>query len=228
MESRETVVNHGLLSVNAALARAARVPSLVAPGASRVRWLEIIVLLTAGAAASLMANVVRLRLGIPGSNIVFVTFPIAFGFALVPRRGAGWLMAGGALMTNALLWGAGVRLDGVGAQTSLLLTGPLLDLALRWASHGWRLYVAFVVACASTNAIAFVVRGAAKLYGLPGGGGGGGGGGGMGRGAGAGARPFEVWFPQAVWTYAAAGVVAGLVSAAVWFHFRARQDAGRR
>jgi hypothetical protein len=211
----------GILSVDDALWRATRVAPLAAPDARGVRTAELAALLLTGAAASVLTNVVRFNLGIPGSSIIFAAFPIAFGFALVPRRGAGSVMAGGALATSVLLWLAGVRLDGVGAQTSLLLTGPLLDLALRWAHHGWRLYGAFVLACAASNALAFVVRGSAKLIGIAGAGRGGGGGG-----IGAAGKPFDVWLPQAMWTYAVAGTLAGLVSAVVWFHLRERGRAG--
>lgn len=217
-----------ILSVSRGLQRAARVPSLTAPDSQRVRAAELAVLVLAGTAAALLTNLARFRMGIPGSSIVFAVFPMALGFALVPRRGAGSVMAAGAIATTGVLWLVGVRLDGVGAQSSLLATGPLLDLALRWAERGWRLYAAFVLACAASNALAFVVRASAKLYGFGGGGrgrgGGGGGGGGLGGGLGGG-RPFDDWLPQAVWTYAAAGIVAGLVSAVVWFHFREPGDA---
>jgi hypothetical protein len=30
------------------------------------------------------------------------------------------------------------------------------------------------------------------------------------------------WWEQAVWTYPLAGLVAGLISVAAWFHFRER------
>jgi len=206
-------VRSAVLSLDDHLRHATRVAPI--GGTQHVRAVEIAALLLAGAAASLLTNLLRLRLGIPGSSIVYAAFPMALGFALVPRRGAGSVMAGGALATTALLWLAGVRLDGVGAQTSLLLTGPLLDLALRWARRGWRLYGAFVLACAASNAMAFAVRGSAMLYGFGFGGGGGGGGGG---------HRFHAWLPQAMWTYAAAGLVAGLVSAAAWFHFRDRNE----
>jgi len=198
-----------ILTIDETLRGATRLPPLAPPDARHVRTAELAALVLAGAVASLLTNVVRFRLGIPGSNIVFVAFPIALGFALVPRRGAGTVMAAGAMATTGLLWLGGVRLDGVGAQTSLFLTGPLLDLALRWAGRGWRLYASFVVACAASNALAFGVRAITKVYGLPGGGGGGG-------------RRFAEWLPQAIWTYAAAGLVAGLLSAVAWFHFRAR------
>ena len=177
------------------------------------RLLEAAALILTGVTASLLTNLLRLRLGIPGSSIVFAVFPMAFGFALVPRRGAGALMSIAALATTAALWLTGARIDGVGAQTSLLLTGPLLDVALRWANRGWRLYGAFVLAGAAGNAAAFFVRGGAKLLGL-----------GVGRGG----RRFDAWWPQAVVTYAAAGVIAGLIGALAWFHFREPAEPGDR
>jgi hypothetical protein len=188
------------------LRQAARVPAL-AGGSERLALPEVAVLLAAGVLASLLTNLWKPSLGIPGSNIVFVAFPLALGFALVPRRHAGLLMAGGALAANAALWIAGLRLDGSGAQTSLLLTGPLLDLALRRFSGGWRLYAAFVAACATTNLLALLVRGATRAAGMRGTGMGGG-------------RSSEGWWLEAVWTYPMAGLLAGLISVAAWFHFR--------
>ncbi len=217
-----------LLPLDVGLLRAGRVPSLSVAGVREVRVAELVVLLLTGAVAAALTNLVRFRLGIPGSSIVFAVFPMALGLALVPRRGAGSVMAAGALLTTGMLGAAGVRLDGLGAQTSLLATGPLLDLAVRWANRGWRLYLAVLIACGASNTLAFIVRATAKLHGVPGMGarhGGGGDGGGGGLGGGGGRLPFDLWLPQAVWTYAAAGIVAGLVSAAFWFHYRERRRA---
>ena len=196
--------------IDVRLQRAARIPALRARPGLGIAALEVAALLLTGVIASLVTNVLKPRLGIPGSNIVFVALPLALGFALVPRRGSGLLMAAGALGSNLALWIAGVRLDGLGAQTSLLATGPLLDAALRWSGSGWRLYAAFVASCAASNALAFAIRGFARTAGW--------------RGTGPGsARPFEAWWPEAVWTYALAGVLAGLVSAAAWFQLRERR-----
>ncbi len=208
-----------VLTVDGVLLDATRLPPIAARDRGRIVAGEVLALLVVGAIASVLTNVARFRLGIPGSSIVFAAFPMALGFALVPRRGGGTVMAGGALLTTVLLWLTGVRLDGVGAQTSLLLTGPLLDVALRWAGRGWRLYGAFVLACTASNAAAFLVRASIKAYVFTGPGRGGGRGNGLGGG-----RAFDQWLPQAVWTYAAAGLLAGLISAAVWFHHRGRGE----
>ncbi|HET7599606.1 MAG TPA: hypothetical protein VFK09_04915 [Gemmatimonadales bacterium] len=198
----------GILALDERLLQTTRVGPIAGAGAM-VAPVELAVLLLAGVAAALLTNLLRLHLGIPGSSIVFAVFPMALGFALVPRRGAGLVMGGAALAADLALAAAGVRLDGVGAQASLLLTGPLLDLSLRRAERGWRLYAAFVLACLASNAAAFAVRGGTRLLGLWGAGAGGG-------------RDMASWLPQAAWTYAAAGVLAGLVSVAVWFQLRER------
>ena len=174
---------------------------------------ELAILRGAGVVASLAVNLVRLRLGIPGSSIVYASLPLALGLALVPRAGAGSVMAAGAIGTNALLALAGVRLDGIGAQTSLLLTGPMLELARTAGFRGWRLYLAFIGACCASNAAAFVVRSVARVYGLRGTGGGGG------RGI------FAGWLPNAITTYALCGILAGLLGAVTWFRLRDRARA---
>ncbi len=183
--------------------------SALATEREEVQTLELVGLVLVGVLAALLTTYVKFRLGIPGHHIIFAVFPMALGFALVPRRFAGTTMSGAAMATTAVLGLGGAHVAGVGAQTSLLLTGPLLDLALRWGRgrHGWRLYAAFVAAGAMSNACAFLVRAGAKLLGS----------GGLGGG-----RAVDAWLPQAVWTYAIAGVVAGLVSAATWFQLRDR------
>lgn len=197
----------GILPVDEGLRATSRLPPLGA-GRETVRRLELAALALAGTAAALLTHLLRLHLGIPGSSIVFTIVPLALGFALVPRRGAGAVMSGAALATTAVLGFAGVRLDGIGAVTSLIVTGPLLDLAWRWGqAGGWRLYRGFVLAGAAGNAAAFAVRAGAKLLELPGGIVGG---------------SFHVWWPRAVVSYSAAGLLAGLAAAAAWFRLRDR------
>jgi hypothetical protein len=189
-----------------ALTRTSRVTPL-ATGAE-LRGRELVALLGAGTAAGALTAFADLDLRIPGHHILFAMFPIALGFALVPRRTAGTLMGAAGVTTLAGLGAAGVHLPGPGAIAGLALAGPMLDLALRWGGGGWRLYAAFLAAGAGSNALAFVARGVTKFFGF----------GGMGGG-----RNFASWLPVAVWTYALAGLLAGLLSAAAWFHFRARE-----
>ena len=103
----------GLMAVDEVLYGTGRLSPIADSTTAGVRRLEVATLLLAGASAAILTHVVRLGLGIPGSNIVFVAFPMALGFALVPRRGAGLLMAAGAVGTTLMLWLASVRLDGM-------------------------------------------------------------------------------------------------------------------
>jgi hypothetical protein len=196
----------GYLSLDATLRDTARIPTL-AVGA-RTDGREVTALLITGTFAGLLTAFADLNMRIPGHHILFAIFPMALGVALVPRRTAGSVMGAAGAGTLALLGAAGVHLPGPGALVGFALAGPMLDFALRRGRAGWRLYTAFIVAGALTNVFAFFARGVTKALGIRGMGGG---------------RDFSAWLPVAVWTYAAAGILAGLLSAAVWFHFRARK-----
>ena len=95
---------------------------------------------------------------------------------------------------------------GSGSFVSLCLLGPLMDVALRGARHGWRVYAALVFAGTATNLMALGSRASFKLLGLD-----------------AGGRPFDSWWLQAIGTYTASGIVAGLLGALCWFHFNDRR-----
>jgi hypothetical protein len=193
-----------LLTLDRRLRAVSRLPSLAqAPDISRY---ELAVLVFTGGASALLTTFLNFRLGIPGHHIVFAIFPLAVGFALVPRHLAGTIMSASALVTIGGLSLTSAHIPGVGVLTGLMLSGPLLDFALRWGRNGWRLYGAFVAAGAAANVGAFAVRAAAKYAGI----------GGLGGG-----RSFAAWLPVATWTYAVAGVLAGLLSAVVWFRYHA-------
>ncbi len=197
------------LTTDPRLDRAPRLGPLgLDPDAARV---ELATLVALGAVSALLTTFANFKLGIPGHHIIFAMFPLALGFALAPRRLAGSVMSGSALATIAGLGLAGAHVPGPGVLVGLLLIGPLLDLALRWGGAGPRLYGAFVAVGALANIGAFVGRGVAKYFGI----------GGLGGG-----RPFAAWLPVAIWTYAVAGMIAGLISAAAWFHFRSRRNTG--
>jgi hypothetical protein len=191
------------LRVNDGLLASSRLPSLSRPGQG-VSLIEAVALLLVGAAAAVLTASLDLRLRIPGHAIIRSVFPMAFGLALVPRRYAGVCMAAGAGATASLLKIGGAGL-GPGAVASLCLTGPCLDLALLGARGGWRLYPRLVLAGLGSNLLALVIR--------------------------SGTRAFEwdhdrgmaEWFRQAVLTYPLCGILAGLVSAFVWFKLRARK-----
>jgi hypothetical protein len=192
------------------MANAGRVPPLAGADA-RISGTEVAVLLLVGVVAAAATAFIRPGLRIPGHSVVLSVFPMALGLALAPRRLAGSIMSTGALATAWLLVTSGSARYGVGALTSLCLTGPLLDVALIGACQGWRLYLRLVLAGVVSNVLAFASRSAAKLIGLdlPG------------------TRQFGEWWPQAVATYALSGAVAGLLSAAIWFQLRKRRDLPR-
>lgn len=146
---------------------------------------------------------------IPGHAILRVVFPMAMGLALVPRLGAGCVMGGTAAITAGCFQAAGFRGEalGLGAFTSLCATGPLLDWTLRRAASGWRQYAAFAFAGLASNLLALGVRGTAKAIGWEA----------------AGRRPLGEWLTQAVGTYIACGLIAGLISGLILFSVWPRQ-----
>jgi hypothetical protein len=192
------------LRVNGGLLASSRMPTLSRPGQT-VPLIEAVALLLVGAVAAVLTTSLDLHLRIPGHAIIRSVFPMAFGLALVPRRLAGVCMGAGAGVMGAVLkvGGAGI---GPGALASLCLTGPCLDVALLAAGSGWRLYPRFALAGLASNLLALVIR--------------------------FGTRAFEwdhdrgmaEWFRQAVLTYPVCGILAGLVSAAVWFNLRDRNE----
>jgi hypothetical protein len=192
------VVRDGLIG-------AARLPLLVQPR-QRISAAELLLLLTCGAAAAAAVSLVKLSLGIPGNSIVLTALPMALGMSLAPRRLAGSVMSAGALGVALLLTQAAGARFGSGALASLLLFGPMMDVALRRARSGWRVYAALVLAGVGANVMALASRAAPKLLGLdlPG------------------TRPFDSWWLQASVTYTLSGVVAGLLGALCWFHFNDR------
>ncbi|MBC8114465.1 MAG: hypothetical protein H7062_08820 [Candidatus Saccharimonas sp.] len=169
-------------------------------------WL---ILLTAGVLAACASTFLDFNLRrIPGHAILRVVFPMAVGLALVPRRGAGTVMGGSALITGVAFRMCGLKGEalGFGALTSLVATGPLLDWTLRRANGGWRQYVSFALAGLASNLLALTVRGLAKAVGWE-------------R---LGSRPLIEWLAQAAGTYVACGLLAGLLSGLILFYGRGR------
>ena len=191
-------------AVNDGLVGAARFPSLMRTR-SRVSAIELLLLLSCGAAAAAAVAYVKLSLRIPGHSIVLAALPLVLGLSLAPRRLAGSVMSAGAVGTAWLLTAASGASFGAGSSVSLLLIGPMMDVAVRHARRGWRVYAALVLAGVATNLLALGSRAAFKLLGLDFGG----------------ARPFDSWWLQASVTYTLSGVAAGLLGALCWFHFNA-------
>jgi hypothetical protein len=189
------------LAVHAALAQGSRLRSIASPDQRAAAW-EMAFLVGCGAAAAAASVYLDFRLRIPGHAILRAVFPMVLGMALVPRRNAGTVMGASALVT-----GLGIRVLSpmaglsLGALTSLTLTGPLLDLCVRRASSGWRLYLRFAMAGLAANLIALFVRGGAKLLGFEH----------------LGARPLSSWLLHASITYVICGILAGLISGVILF-----------
>jgi hypothetical protein len=157
-----------------------------------------------GIGAAAAVALVDLHLRLPGSSILKATLPVALGLAIAPQRGSGLVISGGALVAVAFMkrfFGIG---GGLGALTSLLALGPVLELLLWNAKNGWGLYLRFAAAGVLANCLAFAVRGGGKAAGLDG----------------LSMRPLADWLTVAPWTYAACGLVAGLFSGLLLFRSR--------
>jgi hypothetical protein len=176
----------------------------------RLWFAELAVLVGAGATAAVAVACLDFSLRIPGHAILRAVFPMALGLSLAPRRLGGIVMGAGACTTLMLLKATGGRVPGLGALASLCALGPVLDVALWWCRSGWPVYLSFALAGWGANLIAFAVRGAGKMSGLDG----------------LRMRPLSDWLTVAPWTYSLCGLVAGLVSAAIWFRLRVDRDTG--
>jgi hypothetical protein len=185
-----------LLAPHPPLADTTRLPHFAG---GRAAWREVVVLLAFGAAAAALTTYVRLGIRVPGRSILQAVVPLALALAVVPRRSAGSVAGIGALGGALLMGGTGL---GVGALTSLSLTGPVLDLAVRRARTGRGVYLGLILGGLASNWIAFIARLVPKLLGE------------VGR------RPLAEWWPHAIVSYSICGAAAGLVSAAPWFKFR--------
>ena len=174
----------------------------------RLRLAEFGMLVGAGAMAALAVSCLDFHWQVPGHAILRAVFPMALGLSLAPRRLGGVVMGASAWATMGLLGSIGDFRPGVGAMTSLCLTGPLLDVALWRTRAGWPVYLSFALAGCLANLGAFVVRAAAKLSGFEA----------------LAKRPLADWVTTAAWSYLLCGLVAGLLSATLWFRLGSRRD----
>jgi hypothetical protein len=206
-----------VLPINQELSSHSRLRRAI-PAALRGDWAEILFLVLMGVLAAALTTFVHLRMRIPGHAILLSVVPMTFGLAAAPRRGAGLLMGFTAVLSATAFdpqiltilreGGGGGRL---GAMTSLGLTGILLNLAASRASCGKRLYFGFACAGLASNLAAFAVKGSQKFAGLD-----------------MGSRPLAEWIPVAPVSYVVCGLLAGLISAGLFFQFSERGPTQRR
>jgi len=196
-------VNATFLPLHRELLTSRRVALWTVPG-DRLRWAELGFLVGAGVTAAATVSYLDFGLRLPGHAILRAVFPMALGLSLAPRRLGGIVMGASAAATAMLLKTAGAGGLGIGALTSLCLIGPMLDAALWRAKAGWPVYLSFALAGCLANLGALLVRGAGKYSGWES----------------LVKRPFADWASVASWSYLLCGLIAGLLSAAIWFRLR--------
>ncbi len=190
------------------------------PSASRIplplqqeRILSTLLLLLIGGGAAAFTVLVDLKppgMRIPGHAILRTVLPFLLGLAMVPRGGSGSIMSLGAGATASVLALFDQR-NGLGSMTSLLLLGPALDVAVTHARANWLLYLRFAAAGLVVNLLAFALKMTAKSFGVNLGGG----------------RELTSWLSIAALSYPLCGLMAGLISGLVWFHWSPRgKDSG--
>ena len=194
------------IGVHDGLITTGRLPSFTRAG-QQITAMEFAWLTLMGLVAALAAAFIDTGAQIPGQAIVRAILPMALGLSLVPRRLAGSVMSASAIVSAVGINLSGLAGVGTGAMTSLVVTGPALDLALRHAKPGWPLYASFVMAGIGSNLAALLVRLATKMATMDHSG-----------------RRIAQWLPQALWTYPVCGAVAGFVSALLWFHYSSKRQ----
>jgi hypothetical protein len=191
-----------VFAIHPGLEHSARLPTLAREGRG-LAAAELTVLFLLGIAAATLSGLLKLSLQIPGHNIIRVIFPMALGLAVVPRRGSGSIMGIGGFVGAMGFHLSGVTGLGTGATTSLVLTGFFLDAALVGARAGKSVYLRLALAGLAANMAAFVIRLAERSFAV----------GGIVGGSGA------AWWMKAPVTYPVCGLLAGIISAMVWFRF---------
>jgi len=194
-----------LLAVELCLLESTRLPALTR-SSEDIRGVELAWLVLMGLAAAAGSILLDFKLRIPGHAILRCILPMTLGLALVPRRGAGAIMAASAVGGGLGLQLFGSSGAGAGALTSLALSGIFLDLAAARVRSGWQWYLGVALAAVGTNLVAFGVKFGAKIAGLDG----------------PMRQPIGAWWPRAAISYPLCGLIAGLLAAAILFRLRRR------
>ena len=190
-----------------ALGQSRRIGSAV-PSSDRITLVELGILVAAGVAAATAVAALPLQIHVPGHAILKAALPIVAGMALAPRRMAGTIMGIAAALTVLLFSTIHFGQWQPAALVALLAIGPAIDIALAYrASSGWRLYLRFALAGLLANTLAFFARGGMEWLGLDN------------------FRHVLAHIDGGVFfSFAACGVLAGLLSAVVCFRSSAKRD----
>ena len=164
--------------------------------------------LLAGVVAAVAAHGIDLNLKLSGHAILKSVLPVTLGLALAPRRMTGLMIGAGTVAGGYAARACGLATIGIGATTSLLLLGPCLDAALWRTGPGRSVVLRCALAGLAANLAAFAMRGGKKLAGWDG----------------LGMRPFSDWLTWAPWTYAACGLIAGLIAGLACFRWSIGSD----
>jgi hypothetical protein len=189
------------------LKSSARVRSLSGEGGSNLAA-EVAVMAAAGIAAALAIGLVHIQIRIPGHAILRAALPMAIGLSLVPRRSSGTIMSIFAGMAVGALHLGGFGRFQPAAVVGLIAIGPLLDVAMIGAPHGWRIYLRFILAGIAANLLSYESRLATAFFGWdqPG------------------SRQFASFLMPAIVSFVLCGALAGLIGAAACFRLRARKE----
>jgi len=165
----------------------------------------------AGVATALCVNFIEGGLKIPGHAILRSILPLSCGIALVPRRMAGCFIGLTAYLSTLALESFHFEIAGLGARASMVLIGPAMDIALWYTRGGWWVYLQCALAGLAANLVAVAVRtfnpgdggasGNQLIFGYS-------------------------WQGAAPWTFAICGLLAGLASGLLWFHWTAAPPKG--
>jgi hypothetical protein len=188
-----------------------RVPIL--SRSAKISLAELACLLAFGAIAALAIGFLHISLRVPGHAILRGALPMAMGLALVPRRSAGILMSIGAGLTATAMSAAQIGTFPSTALLSVLVFGPVLDVALLGRATGWWLYARFMLAGAAANLVAFALKMAGFQLGIEALGGSG--------------QFMRFAMPTIVASYVLCGALAGFLGAVVGFRARGNDDLRR-
>jgi hypothetical protein len=193
------------------LRNSSRVP--VISRTDQVTGVELVCLLLCGVLAAAAVGFLHLSLRLPGHAILRGVLPMALGYALVPRRMAGTLMAISAGIAATSFSALHIGSFPVPAMLSVFALGPVLDAAFLGRSTGWRLYAKFVFAGAVANLFAYALKVVGVWLGME-----------MFSGGGNFARLNLL---AVVSSYMLCGALAGLLGAAACFRARGNDDLRR-